>query len=114
VRDRDRIRFWNGDSNRLWNSNRNRMWYRDRYGTWDAYWIWSGYGHCDWMGDSYWVRFRDCHWIRLGYGYREVTVQCNRDRLRKSDWAGYPNILENRYSTSGLAITADEPGDRSA
>jgi hypothetical protein len=40
------------------------------------------------MRDSYWVGLRDGHWVRLGYGYRDVTVQCNRDRLRKGDWAG--------------------------
>jgi hypothetical protein len=82
VRDRNRIRSWNGDSNRLWDSNRNGMWYRDRYGTRDAYWIWSGYGHCNRMRDSYWVGFRDGHWVRLGYGNRDVTAQCKRDRLR--------------------------------
>jgi len=112
VRDRDRIRSRNRDSDRLWDSNRNWMWYRDRHGTRDTYWIWSGYGHCNGMGDSYWVGFRDGHWVRLGYGQRDVTVQCNRNRLRKGDWADYSNILENRCCASGQAITTDEPEDR--
>jgi hypothetical protein len=101
-RDRDWIRFWDGDSNRMWN--------RDRYGPRDGHWVGSGNGDCDRMGDSYWVRFRDGHWVRLGHSHRDVAVHRYWDRLRDRDWAGHSESLDK--ITSGLATATVEPGDR--